>query len=208
MAAIPGNQARTPDSEAAFREKEWNPMATSTRNKGTAAALAQQLISGTKKHLAKVTQIPLAGSTYTPEQITNQLQQIVDLRADVDTAKATTKAKVTAEQSSLPSLRSFMKTYKTYLKAAYASTPDVLADFGLHAKEPTPLTAEAKTAAAAKRKATRAARHTMGSQQKKSVKGTVTGVVVTPIAPPPSVAATANGVTAPVAGSPATPHTA
>jgi hypothetical protein len=42
-----------------------------------------------------------------------------------------------------------------------------LADFGLNPKKArTPLTIEEKAAAAAKRKATRAARHTMGSKQK------------------------------------------
>jgi hypothetical protein len=56
----------------------------------------------------------------------------------------------------------------------------VLADFGIHPKARTPPTVEASLAAVAKRRATRAARRTMGSQQKKAVKGDVTGVVVTP----------------------------
>jgi len=65
----------------------------------------------------------------------------------------------------------------------------VLADFGIQPpKVRVPLTVEAKAAAAAKRAATRAARHTMGSQQKKAVKGDVTGIVMTPItAAPPTV---------------------
>ena len=61
----------------------------------------------------------------------------------------------------------------------------MLADFGINPKARAPLTVEAKAAAAAKRAATRAARHTMGSQQKKAIKGDVTGVLVTPITSTP-----------------------
>ncbi|MGA2447354.1 MAG: hypothetical protein ABTD50_01620 [Polyangiaceae bacterium] len=219
MQAIPGNDARALGAKAAFREKEWIPMATNTRNKATGAALAQKLIAATKKYLAKVPDVPIAGSSFTPDQITNQLQKIVDLHTDANSAKATAKAKVAAEDAGLTSLHTFVNAYKTYVKAAFASTPDVLADFGLSAKARTPLTVEAKAAAAAKRAATRAARHTMGSVQKKTVKGNVTGVVVTPTtsvptavaavptgAPPPAVPASA--VTAPATSAAATPHAA
>jgi hypothetical protein len=181
-----------------------NSMATKIRNKNTAVAQAQQLITATKKHLAKVPQVTIAGSAFTPDQITGQLQKIVDLRTEVDSAKATTKAKVAAEQAGLPSLRTFVHTFTTYVKATFANAPDVLADFGLQTKVPTPLTAEAKVAAAAKRAATRAARHTMGSQQKKTVKGNVTGVVVTPTTSTPPLAASASP--APATASAATPH--
>ena len=69
----------------------------------------------------------------------------------------------------------------------------MLADFGITPKARAPLTVEAKAAAAAKRAATRAARHTMGTQQKKGIKGDVTGVLVTPItAASPTVAAPAS----------------
>ena len=104
------------------------------------------------------------------------------------------------------------------MKVNFSTSPDVLADFGINPKARTPLTVEAKAAAVAKRTATRAARHTMGSRQKEGIKGDVTGVVVTPIAAPsptvtppsgPAAPATSGGTTA--ASSPtaaATPHTA
>ncbi len=61
----------------------------------------------------------------------------------------------------------------------------MLADFGLEPrKEPTPLTAEQKAAAAAKREATRKARGTSSAKAKKAIKGNVTAtLVVTPEAP-------------------------
>ena len=100
-----------------------------------------------------------------------------------------------------PALRTFMSAFVAYLKAAYGSSPDVLADFGISRKARTPLTVDAKAAAAAKRAATRAARHTMGTTQKKAVKGDVTGVTVTPITAPPPI------VPKPTPPAPATPPT-
>jgi len=157
-------------------------MATNDRGKGRVAALAGQLIAGTAKDLTSTTSVMLLGSSYTPAQITSKLQSIVTLRSDVDTAKAATQAKLAAEASQLPALHGFVTAYESYLRGAYGSQPDVLADFGLQPKKArTPATVAAKATAVAKRTATRAARHTMGSVQKKAVKGDVTGVVVTPV---------------------------
>jgi hypothetical protein len=156
-------------------------MASNKQSKGTVAALATQIIAGMTKHLSGTTQIVLGGSSFTPAQVTSKLQAIVTLRSDVDAAKASTQAKLATEKAEMPSLHTFMGTLVTFIKATYANQPDVLADFGIKPKARTPLSAEAKTAAAAKRTATRAARHTMGAKQKKSVKGAVVGITVTPV---------------------------
>jgi len=185
-------------------------MAKSTA-KGT-VGLAQQLIAGTNKHLASGTTVMLAGGSYTPAELTTRLNRVVTLRSDVDAAKATTKAKLAAEKADMPALRTLMGALASYVKAAYGGAPDVLADFGLHPKARAALTVEAKTAAVAKRNATRVARKTMGSQQKKGVKGAVTGIVVTPITAAQPVAATPTspsaGATSSVATAGAAPHTA
>jgi hypothetical protein len=197
------------DAEAALR-KEVREMAK--KGKGTVVALAEQLIAGTSKHLASLPQIKLAGGSFTPSQIIAQLQTLVTLRSDVDAAKASTKAKLAVEKANMPALRILMSAFVTFVKAAHGTEPDVLADFGLHPKARTQLTVEAKTAAVAKRTATRAARHTTGPKQKKGIKGAVTGIVVTPVtakepvataAPSgPSAPATSTGTTAA-----STPHT-
>jgi hypothetical protein len=187
-------------------------MATKTKGKGAVVALAEQLIAGTNKHLASTTQIMVAGGSFTATQVIEKLQSLVKLRTDVDAAKASTQAKLVAEKTDMAPLRTFMGAFVAFLKAAYPNSPDVLADFGLHPrKSPTPLTADAKAAAAAKRKATRAARHVMGSKQRTRIKGDVTGVTVTPVvaAPTateptgPSAPATSGGASA----GPTPPHT-
>jgi hypothetical protein len=185
-------------------------MAKST-GKGTVVALAQQLIAGTAKHLASATTVMLAGGSYTPAQITTKLQQVVSLRADVDTAKASTQAKLAAEKANMPALRTLMGALVTYVKASYGNAPDVLADFGVHPKTRAPLTVEAQAAAAAKRKATRTARSTMGSKQKKGIKGAVVGVTVTPVTAATPIATPTSptaGATSSVATAGTTPHPA
>jgi hypothetical protein len=181
-------------------------------------ALAEKLIAGTNKHLANDTQAKFAGGSYTAAQITTKLNQIVTLRADVDAAKATTKAKLASEKADMPALRTYMGALVAYVKVTFGTMPDVLADFGIVSKARTPLTVEAKTAAAAKREATRKARNTMGTKQKKNVKGAVVGITVTPLiadrpvaaATPSSAGSTGAGTKspAPTANAGPTPRTA
>jgi hypothetical protein len=190
-------------------------MATTNKNsKGQVAARAKQLIAGATKHLGSTTQVTLLGSSFTPDQIASKLASLVTLRSDVDASKAATKAKIANEATQMPALRAFASAFQSFVKGAFGSSPDVLADFGITPKARAPLTVEAKTVAAAKRTATRAARHTMGSNQKKAIKGNVVSVLVTPItasspdvkAPSgPTAPATSTGTTA--ASGPVVPAT-
>jgi hypothetical protein len=135
--------------------------------KETEVALATQLVAGTKKHFSTVSSLTFGNSTVTPAQIEASLQTLIDLRSAVDDAKAVAKAKIAAEAAQAPSLRSQMVAFVTFVKATFGDSPDVLADFGLKPKKArTPLTISQLAAAAAKRAATRAARHTMGTKQK------------------------------------------
>ena len=134
------------------------------------------------------------------------------MRSDVDAAKATPRAKVAAERADTPSLRAFTGALVAYVKATLGGSPEVLADFGIVPKARAPLTVEAKATAAAKRAATRAARHTMGTKQRKVVKGDVVGITVTPVTAGVPVAKAPNsptaGTTIPAASAGATPHNA
>jgi hypothetical protein len=169
------------------------------KGKNTEATLAKQLIAGSKKNLSNVSSLMLESGTFTPAQIEASLQTLADLRMSVDAAKAATKAKIADEHAQAPLLRSHMAAFVAFVKTAFSKSPDVLADFGLKPKKVTaPLTIEQQAAATAKRKATRAMRHTMGTKQKKKVKGTVTTIVTPtdskasqPVAPSPVVSAPA-----------------
>jgi hypothetical protein len=165
--------------------------------KNTDVALAKQLVAGTTKHFSTVSMLAFGNGSFTPAQVEAFLQTLIDLRTAVQGAQAVAKAKVVAEAAQAPSLRSQMAAYVAFVKATFGASPDALADFGLKPKKArTPLTIDQMAAAAAKRAATRAARHTMGSKQKKDVKGTVTTIVTpqptaapAPVAPSPVASA-------------------
>jgi hypothetical protein len=183
-------------------------MVTKGQGKANIVALAKQLVAGTDKHLANTTQVHFASGSFTPAQVTAQLQAIVNLRNDVDAAKGSLKAKLAAEKADMPALRLFLDAYVSFVKATFSKSPDVLADFGLQPKKArTPLTTEQKAVAAAKRQATRAARHVMGTKQRKAVKGDVTGVVVTPVTAAHPIATESHGPSTPATSAGATTGT-
>jgi hypothetical protein len=154
------------------------------QGKGMVAGRASHFIAGTTTHLVRMPQIVLAGRTYTPAELVEKLQGLVDLRREVEAARAMVKAKLVIEKAEAPALRDLLATLALFVKATFANQPDVLADFGLHLKTPAVLSAEEKTAAAAKRAATRKARHTMGAKQRKRIKGDVVGIHVTHVTSP------------------------
>jgi hypothetical protein len=183
-----------------------------TQGKSTEAALAEQLIAGTKKHFATATSLAFASATYTPSQIETSLQQLATLRSDVEDARTALTAKLAVEADQAPALLAFMRAFVQFVMSAFSKSPDILADFGLTPKKArAPLTVEQKAAAAAKRKATRAARGTKGTRQKAGITGAVTGVTITPVtAAAPEVTVGSSGASAPVttpgATTPPAPH--
>jgi hypothetical protein len=184
------------------------PTNLNIKNKSNEAALAESLAAGTQKHLSTMTTLMVGGSTTTPAQAEAQLTALSTLRNDVDAARTALNAKIATETAQLPALRAFLVAFVAFVRGTFGNSPDVLADFGLAPrKAKTPLTAEQKTAAAAKRKATRAARGTTGKKAKLAVKGNVTGVVVTPVTTPAASPAPEPAQPAPTA-SPASPSPA
>ena len=173
--------------------------------------LATQLVAGTKKHFSTVSSLAFGNGSFTPAQVEAFLQTLIDLRTAVEQAQSVAKAKIVAEAAQAPSLRSQMAAFVTYVKATFGTSPDVLADFGLKPKKVrTPLTISQLAAAAAKRAATRAARHTMGTKQKQAVKGTITTIVTPPAAPAPAPVVSSPVASAPQTGASAVtaPHVA
>ena len=158
-----------------------------TTGKSTDVALAMQLLAGVKKHFPTASSLTFGSATFTPAQTEAFLQTLIGLRTAVDDAKSATKAKIVAEAAQAPSLRSQMAALVAYVKATFGNSPDALADFGLKPKKTAaPLTIDQLAAAAAKRAATRAARHTMGPKKKQQVKGTITTIATSPAAPAPA----------------------
>jgi len=174
--------------------------------KSAEIALVKQLIAGSQKHFPNASQpLPVGGTSLTVAQATQTLQGFADAGDAVGAAKAVLQAKLVAQRTQTPTQTAFVNAYESIVRGMFGNAADVLADFGLAPhKARVPMTAEQKAVAAAKRAATRAARHTMGKNQKKEVKGAVSAALVVtpsngspPVATPPAPAPAApNGTTA------------
>ncbi len=167
------------------------------RSRNTANAHDAQVIAGIQKHLQTASSLPLAGATFTPADLVKLVQSRIDLAGTVASNAATWHASLEAEKALNTRLLPILRGLRQYVLNAFGAASPVLADFGFAAPKEATKTPEQKAAAAAKAKATRAARHTMGKNQKKGVKGSVDAkLVVAPAAASPPAAAPP-GVTPP-----------
>ncbi len=161
-------------------------MATNTNDKNGRANEVAQIIAGAKKHFPDpAAQLTIDGAPTTVADALARMQTFVDNRAAVVTAQAIAHEKLVTERAQAPALLAFVDAFMAFVRVHLGPSPTALADFGkAPPKKRTPLTAEQNAIAAAKRRATREARRTMGPKQKKNVKGNVTAeLVVTPAAP-------------------------
>ncbi len=159
-------------------------MSKSTKSSETSRAT--QFAAGIAKHLVGVTSVTFSSAPHATADLTSAFQTLVNLRAAVIAAQAVVTAKLLAESAQRPAILVLMDGFEAYVKLTYSEQPDVLADFGLEPEKPrAKRTAEQQAAVNAKSKATREARGTKGSVQKKSVKGAVTGVQITPVTSAP-----------------------
>ena|SRR5579872_4902041 len=180
-------------------------MASNNIGKNSKATRVGKIVAGTRKHFTNGSQqITLAGASTTIDGAVNELQSFIDNRSAVVAAQATAKTKLAAEMAAMPALDAFISAFIGFIKVTFGSQADVLADFGIPApKARAPQTAEQKAVAAAKRKATREKRGTLGPKAKKAVKGNVTAeLVVTPVTTVPAAEAPEAPATAPIAAAP------
>ena len=138
-----------------------------TPSKLTTQARDAQIVAGIQKHLQTTPSLPLAGATYSPADLVTLLGSRTSQAATVASTHAAWLAAVAAEQALSTKLSPILRGLRQYVLNSFGAESPVIADFGFTAtvrKTPVPATL---VAAAAKAKATRAARHTMGTVQKK-----------------------------------------
>jgi hypothetical protein len=159
------------------------------------------VIAGIDKRITA--NVTVGGVVYTPAQLKAAFQAQITALQTSEAARKQWESDVVAAKAATKSGNALYASLHSYLVGQYGKTAvAVLADFGMSAPKTTVPTVATKAAAAAKRTATRTARHTMGAVQKQTVKGDVTGIVVTPVTSAPAPTAT------PAPASPATSGTA
>jgi hypothetical protein len=160
---------------------------TPKKNRTDQTLADQKLIDGLTKHASTITALVIGGTSLTTSEIVAKLKTLIDTANAASTTRATWQAAVKADKDARAASRAFVSGLKQALLVAFAGQIDALADFGLTGRKTTVLTPEQKTAAAAKRAATRIARHTMGKVAKSKITGE-TAPAAKPVTPAPAPA--------------------
>lgn len=169
-------------------------------------------MAGTAKHFPNA-QFALGGTVYTTATLTQLLTQLVNAIVAANTAHASVKDALLALKDVKAQVDPVIREYKRYVLVAVGNAAQELADFGmLPPRQRKPRTSEQNAAAAAKAKATRAARGTASRKKKLAITGDVTGVKITPVtgseaaaASTPSAPTTSSTASAPPANTGSTP---
>jgi hypothetical protein len=132
----------------------------------------QGLIRGVRKRWSTSGSRLIAGTTYSPAQVVDRLQSILDAIDETSSAYAAWRAQVAKQRTRQRQLRDFVRLLESTIRIENGDSPSALGDFGLEPSKKTgPSTPEAKVEMAKKAKATRIERHTMGKRQKLKIKG-------------------------------------
>ena len=169
-------------------------------NKQTALALGKKAIEGVDKHFAKVKTMTIAGVTHTPKDLKAALQAEVDAIQVVDASRAQLAEQVAAGRTALSKGRALRTALRTYVLGTYGTEAvAMLQDFGMSPPKPRGRASVAtKAEALVKSKATREARHTMGSKKKLAISGAPASTAQAET-PAPAAATTQAQTPAPVA---------
>jgi hypothetical protein len=153
-------------------------------NKAKQISDDQKLIAGILKHLATST-LTIGGKAYLGTTLVSLLQPRIDAGQASIAARAASRNAVVADDGVLAETNALVVQLKQTLKLMFGNDAATLADFGsTPRKTPQPLTAAQKVARADKARATRKARGTLGSKQKKAITGAITAPA-TPASPAP-----------------------
>ena len=178
---------------------------TPKENRNDEITADQTLIDGLNRNAASIPSIVIGGASATTKDIVAALQSRVDTAKAAASARATWLAAVQADRAERDKTKTFVSGLRQALLVAFVGQVDTLAQFGLTPRRARVVSPEQRVAAAAKAKATRTARHTMGKKQKAAIKGMVVPTVpapAVPTLPTPNPTPTAAPAPAPVSPAP------
>jgi hypothetical protein len=157
----------------------------------------ESLITGVLKFFSSYAALTIGSTTMKPADIVKLLQDRIDTSKAVLAADAARTAAIKADRDKRAQTAGFVQSLRRTVVGMFTESPDTLATFGLHAPKAAKTTVATKAEAVAKNKATREARGTLGSKQKKNVKGTVPAAApaATSKASQPAAASTAPSTT-------------
>ncbi len=176
---------------------------TPKANRPSEVTALQKMSDGLTKHASTIPQLVIGAVSMTPADVSTKLESRIAVAQAVDSTRATWRNAVAVDDTATEQLKPFLSGLRQTLLAAFSGQVDVLADFGLTPRKKAVLTTTERAAAALKAKATRAARGTLGKNQKADITtnvkvnaATVTPMVTVP-APAPEAPATTSTTAAP-----------
>lgn len=175
-------------------------MTTQSNKRSDQISSDQAMIAGIQKFLAQLASVTAGSQTMTPAAIVQLFQARIQLAQAVQTARAAFKAAVQANLGERANTAAFVRSLRRVIVGMFEQSPDTLAVFNLTAPKVAKVSVATKAKAVALNKATRVARNTMGSVQKKDIKGTLPEATTAPAAEAPAAnsgAAPAPAVSAP-----------
>jgi hypothetical protein len=140
-------------------------------NRSTIIDRNRKAIAGVKLHYGNATKIVLDGVARKPSDIVTIFQDQIDAIDEVAAAKVTFHQKVVAQKAATSTANAVFLALKTRVFSDFKTSAEIVGEFGIalpKRRAPKPKTL---VEAAAKREATREARHTMGERQRAEVKG-------------------------------------
>ncbi len=144
-----------------------------TPNRPTQQDRFRKIIVAIQKYLSQLTQIILAGVTFTPASLVQFFQDQVKLLDDATAARAALRQAAQAIKENKTTKGPVLRAFNDFVLSMFVNQPTVLADFGVPPRKTATKKVDTKQTAVEKALATRKARHTMGKRQKQKVKGVV-----------------------------------
>ncbi len=153
----------------------------SNTNKTTVVARIKQAIVGVNKYLGAQPSLLLGGVQFTPAALVALFQSFVALDDAVMTAKGKARDLMQQQRILRAQILGVLKALHALVNGTYGDrAAEILGDFGFAPAKAPKTKVKVKAAALDKSLATRAARHTMGTKQKKAVTGTPVAAATPP----------------------------
>ncbi len=141
----------------------------------------RSLESGVQQYMANET-ITLASQTYTGAELLARIQVSLDSATSVQEARGALNDAIAKDRVVRKKEASFLQDLRRIIGLRYSTSSETLQAFAIRPKKQRkPPSTEELLVAAAKLRATRTERRTMGKRQKAAIKGNVTGVVIAPV---------------------------
>ena len=134
--------------------------------KSTKIARDSSMLAGFAKHATGWTSFQI-GIDATPADVAARLQAHLDAMEEVRRLAIAWRSAVAREQELEDEIKELIDRVQLFLRGRYGAGSGILLEFGLKPRAKAKISAATKAVAVVKRRATRAARRTMGAQQRR-----------------------------------------